>query len=280
MTSDEFDAAFQEVHARLKKDAIKHGAKPDTPDRGRGQVFSASDNLAVEDVLQQTMCNAQAALASFKGDSSFYTWLVSILRNTIRDVITAEKSRRSERKLARLVARAVNHPAGRRVAPNRNLSELAGEVDWTEGEITVPLTDRPVSVTSFIGRGAIWYASTAPDVEYEEDTLAESSAEQHILERRLRAVEATVADRPFDDPVTHVVTRRLRKRIDAAMSAVGVPAAIQAAMWRHAEGSSWGELAPELRLDRKALEYQARVYSAAMRPLLCSLLTKEGSVED
>jgi RNA polymerase sigma-70 factor (ECF subfamily) len=53
---------------------------------------SALDASAIEDVVQMTMINAMRSLASFRGESSVFTWLCQICRNQLAD---------ARRKLAR-----------------------------------------------------------------------------------------------------------------------------------------------------------------------------------
>ncbi len=57
---------------------------------------SALDQSAVEDVVQLTMINAMQKLASFRGESSMFTWLSTICRNHLAD---------ARRKAARLRCR-------------------------------------------------------------------------------------------------------------------------------------------------------------------------------
>jgi RNA polymerase sigma-70 factor (ECF subfamily) len=46
---------------------------------------SALDASAIEDVVQMTMINAMRSLASFRGESSLFTWLCQICRNQLAD---------------------------------------------------------------------------------------------------------------------------------------------------------------------------------------------------
>jgi RNA polymerase sigma-70 factor (ECF subfamily) len=46
---------------------------------------SALDASAIEDVVQMTMINAMRSLASFRGESSVFTWLCQICRNQLAD---------------------------------------------------------------------------------------------------------------------------------------------------------------------------------------------------
>jgi RNA polymerase sigma-70 factor (ECF subfamily) len=46
---------------------------------------SALDAAAIEDVVQMTMINAMRSLASFRGESSLFTWLCQICRNQLAD---------------------------------------------------------------------------------------------------------------------------------------------------------------------------------------------------
>lgn len=46
---------------------------------------SALDPSAIEDVVQMTMINAMRSLASFRGESSLFTWLCQICRNQLAD---------------------------------------------------------------------------------------------------------------------------------------------------------------------------------------------------
>ena len=46
---------------------------------------SALDAAAIEDVVQMTMINAMRGLASFRGESSLFTWLCQICRNQLAD---------------------------------------------------------------------------------------------------------------------------------------------------------------------------------------------------
>ena len=47
---------------------------------------SALDDAALEDVVQVTMINAMRGLASFRGESSLFTWLCQICRNHLADI--------------------------------------------------------------------------------------------------------------------------------------------------------------------------------------------------
>ena len=46
---------------------------------------SALEPSAIEDVVQMTMINAMRSLASFRGESSLFTWLCQICRNQLAD---------------------------------------------------------------------------------------------------------------------------------------------------------------------------------------------------
>ncbi|HEV8443654.1 MAG TPA: sigma-70 family RNA polymerase sigma factor [Steroidobacteraceae bacterium] len=46
---------------------------------------SSLDASAIEDVVQMTMINAMRSLASFRGESSLFTWLCQICRNQLAD---------------------------------------------------------------------------------------------------------------------------------------------------------------------------------------------------
>ncbi len=46
----------------------------------------ALDAAALEDVVQQTLINAMRNLASFRGDSTLFTWLCQICRNLLADI--------------------------------------------------------------------------------------------------------------------------------------------------------------------------------------------------
>jgi RNA polymerase sigma-70 factor (ECF subfamily) len=45
----------------------------------------ALDPAAIEDIVQMTMINAMRSLASFRGESSLFTWLCQICRNQLAD---------------------------------------------------------------------------------------------------------------------------------------------------------------------------------------------------
>src|SRR3954469_11487758 len=46
---------------------------------------SALDPAAIEDIVQMTMINAMRSLASFRAESSLFTWLSQICRNLLAD---------------------------------------------------------------------------------------------------------------------------------------------------------------------------------------------------
>lgn len=50
------------------------------------------DPVEVEDVAQETFIKAYRALATFRGDSAFYTWLYRIGINTARNHLADRKS--------------------------------------------------------------------------------------------------------------------------------------------------------------------------------------------
>lgn len=266
----DFEAEVERAYPRLLKDAIKHGADPNS---------DARNGLAVEDVLQATLIEAWRALPTFKGKTSFYTWLVAILRNVIRDRIAEDQDHRREQRLARHVGWQVRHERGRHVQAQPALSELDGDAEMAPGEYTLPDGSEGGGDVNSHG----YLRIEEPDEEDGQYVL-ETSPDTHpalsrLLARRAEAIRSLIPDRGGIDesPVLWAETHQLRARLVSAMEAAGVPPVIQAALWRHAAGASWGELAKELGLDRKHLEYQARTCMKALRD---HLLTTEGPVGD
>src|SRR5688572_14052720 len=63
---------------------------------------SALDEAALEDVVQVTMINAVRGLASFRGDSSLFTWLCQICRNHLADIRRKESRQPKTQSLGEL----------------------------------------------------------------------------------------------------------------------------------------------------------------------------------
>jgi RNA polymerase sigma-70 factor (ECF subfamily) len=51
-------------------------------------MFASPDS---EDIFQQTMCRALSSFRQFRGDSTFLTWLSSIARNEMRQLIRKQR---------------------------------------------------------------------------------------------------------------------------------------------------------------------------------------------
>jgi RNA polymerase sigma-70 factor, ECF subfamily len=51
------------------------------------------DPAEAEDIAQETFIKAYRALASFRGDSAFYTWLYRIAANTAKNVLVSSRRR-------------------------------------------------------------------------------------------------------------------------------------------------------------------------------------------
>lgn len=56
-------------------------------------LFFVKDHAEAEDIVQETFIKAYRALANFRGDSAFYTWLYRIGVNSAKNHLNAQKRR-------------------------------------------------------------------------------------------------------------------------------------------------------------------------------------------
>jgi RNA polymerase sigma-70 factor, ECF subfamily len=130
--------------------------------RYQGKIIAAvgrlvRDRTECEDLAQETFLRAYRALGSFRGDSSFYTWLFKIALNTARNFLSGKQTKVSIADLETEIADQVQDPAllRDRATPEREMLRheiertVLASVDALPDDIRTALTLREVDGLSY-----------------------------------------------------------------------------------------------------------------------------------